>query len=100
MTYWKALKMSATRMSKFMYFDFRCESCGNVAEAFVKPDVKTMSCPNCGGSTKRMISSPTIALSGTDPAFTTAYDKWERVQKNKRKIDSKHYADHGYDKAR
>jgi putative FmdB family regulatory protein len=87
-------------MSKFMYFDFRCESCGNRTEAFVKPDVRTMSCPNCGGSAKRLISKATISLSGTDPAFGTAYDKWERVQKQKVANDKKFYADHGEDKPR
>jgi len=83
-----------------MYFDFRCQSCGNVNEAFVKPDTLTGTCPNCGGYTKRMISCPTIALSGTDPDFSTAYDKWERVQKDKVAKDKKFHADHGEDKPR
>jgi len=83
-----------------MYFDFRCKSCGTVTEAFVKPDVKTTTCPNCGGTTKRLISKPTIALSGTDPDFSTQYDKWERVQKQKVANDKKFYQNHGEDKPR
>ncbi|KKN23892.1 hypothetical protein LCGC14_0900340 [marine sediment metagenome] len=86
-------------MSKFMFFDFRCQKCGEKFAGFVKPDIRITPC-NCGGEGRRLISSPTIALSGTDPAFTTAYDKWARVQQNKRKIDAKHYANHGEDKAR
>ncbi len=87
-------------MSKLMYFDFRCQGCGKVTEAFVKPDVLTQSCPNCGNIMKRMISCPTIGLSGTDPDFPTAYDKWERVQKQKVANDKKFHENHGEDKPR
>jgi len=83
-----------------MYFDFRCQGCGEVFEEFVKPDVKTTTCPNCGNTTRRLISKPTIALSGTDPDFSTQYDHWERVQKQKVAKDKKFYADHGEDKPR
>lgn len=83
-------------MSKFMFFDFRCEVCDHVFEDFVKPSV-TPQCPECNGRTARLISAPRIALSGTDPAFPGAYDKWERTQKQKREIEKKHYDNHGTD---
>lgn len=80
-----------------MFFDFRCLSCGEVTEEFVKPDVLETTCPICNCPTRRKVSAPTIALSGTDPAFPGAYDKWERTQKQKRETEKKHYDNHGTD---
>ncbi len=82
-----------------MFFDFRCQSqsCGAVSEAFVKPDTQETPCPECNFTSKRLISAPRIALSGIDPDFPSAYDKWERTQKQKRVIEKKHYDRHGVD---
>jgi len=84
-------------MAKFMYFDFRCLRCKHKFEDFVKPDV-TPSCPMCQGQTKRCISAPTVALSGTDPDFPGEYEKWERKRSKKAAEDKKFYDNHGVDK--
>lgn len=85
-------------MSKYIVFDFRCRGCKAKFEGFVKPDVKTTSCPNCSCTADRLISTPTIGLSGTDPDFPSSYDKWEKTQKQKRDNDKKFYKEHGVDK--
>jgi len=85
-------------MSKFMFFDFKCHTCGHEYEGFVKPDVLEEPCSQCGHTATRLVSAPRAELPGTDPAFPGAYDKWERVRKQKREIDKKFYKEHGVDK--
>lgn len=85
-------------MSKFTLYDWRCTECKLKFEAYQKPDVLEIPCSTCDGIAKRLISAPTIAISGTDPDFPTAYGKWDKTQKNKREIEKKWYADHGTDK--
>lgn len=84
-------------MSKLLYFDFRCLTCDLKSELLVKPDAKP-SCPSCGGDTKRLISAPTIRLSGTDPSFPGEYEKWDRKRIKKAREDKKFYDNHGVDK--
>ena len=84
-------------MSKLLFFGFRC-CCGNVFDDLVKPDVHSAPCPECGKDGKRLVSTPTIGLSGTDPDFPGAYDKWEKTQKQMKAQDKKFYDDHGTDK--
>lgn len=85
-------------MSKLTYYDVRCLKCDLKSEVFVKPDAKS-SCPSCEGETKRLISAPTIRLSGTDPSFPGEYERWDRKRIKKAKEDAKFYADHGVDKS-
>ena len=84
-------------LSKFIFYDFRCLTCLHAFEDFVKPDVNPP-CPKCEGVTKRLISAPTIALSGTDPAFPGAYEKWEKKRRAKAAEDAKFFDNHGADK--
>ena len=84
-------------LSKFMYFDFRCNDCSHTFEDLVKPDVNP-SCPKCEGETKRLISAPTISLPGTDPGFPGEYEKWEKKRRKKAAEDKKFYDNHGADK--
>ena len=85
-------------MSKFIFFDFRCTGCNSRFEQMVKPDVKTIPCPTCGSESRRLISAPTISLSGTDPAFPGEYEKWEKKRRKKAAEDKKFYDNHGVDK--
>jgi len=87
-------------MAKFMYFDFRCQTCDAKSEQFVKPDVVELPCesPDCDGTTKRCISAPTVQLPGTDPDFPGEYAKWAKKNAKKRKEDKAFYERHGADK--
>jgi len=85
-------------VSKFTYYDFRCETCKTKWQTLVKPDVYTIPCVACGKPAKRLISAPTISLPGTDPAFPGAYDKWEKKQRTKQAEDKKFHDEHGSDK--
>ncbi len=52
----------------------------------------------CGGTTKRLISAPTLAIPGTDPDFPGEYEKWEKKRRAKAAEDKKFYDNHGTDK--
>jgi len=81
-----------------MLFDFRCPGCG-VFEGFVKPDVRETPCPNCSTASTRLISAPRLdPKMGLDPDNPTAYDRWERVNKQKVAQDRAFYKEHGSDK--
>ena len=86
-------------MSKFIFFDFKCDPCNHVFEAFVKPDSK-VSCPKCNQiPAPRLVSAPSIELGGgRDPDFPPAYDKWEKTNRQKTAQDRRFHAAHGVDK--
>lgn len=86
-------------MSKFISFDFRCESCG-VWEDMVKPDVFVAPCPACGKDSNRIISGTRLdPRMGVDPDFATMADKWAKQRTKRAKIDRAHYKEHGTDRA-
>lgn len=86
-------------MSKFILYDWRCTECNTKFDALAKMDDLTIECPQCGADSKRLISAPTFNLGdGKDPDFPTAYDAWEKKNKQKVKQDKKFYDDHGVDK--
>ena len=85
-------------MSKYMFFDFRCTSCGIKFEGFVKPDVLETPC-DCGGTATRTISAPRIdPRMGIDPDFKTMADKWSKLRQQRAKSDKAHYERHGTDR--
>lgn len=59
----------------FLY-DFYCNKCKSAFEGFAKMKEMQKTCPNCGANAGRSLSVPHIALDGTDPSFSTAWDKW------------------------
>lgn len=61
-----------------MLFDFECQDCQEVEEKVVDQNVRTSTCPRCGGLMTRLISPVRSKLDGTDPGFPDAYDKWAR----------------------
>ena len=85
-------------MSKFTLYDWRCTRCKLKFEKLDKPDVFETPCPDCQAPAKRLISAPTISLSGTDPDFPGEYEKWERKRAKKAKEDKKFHDNHGVDK--
>ena len=84
-------------MSKYMFFDFHCDNCGTTVEGFVKPDTFLTPCTNCKSQARRLISTPRVALPGTDPDFPGAWAKWEKTRKNKRKVEKAHFDRNGTD---
>lgn len=88
-------------MSKQIYHTFRCnhDGCGMKFEELVSPTTTLTLCVRCGSEAHRIMSAPGFNLGGgRDPAFPTAYDKWEKTQKQKRENEKKHYEKHGIDK--
>jgi putative FmdB family regulatory protein len=71
-----------------LLFDFQCE-CGNKFEKLVPYGTETVSCTECDGMAKKLLSCPRIALDGTDPAYPTAWDKWEKKRKQKMAQEAK-----------
>ena len=62
-------------------YDYKCSSCGEIHEHFVaNSDVLTVACPSCNGVAERQLAAPRFTLPGYDPAFPTAWDRWEKNQ--------------------
>ena len=70
-------------------YDFFCNHCGTSFEAFAKMKEMRTQCPQCGKPAGRCLSTPRIALDGTDPSFSTAYDKWAKNHEQAAKIAHK-----------
>ena len=88
-------------MSKHIYHTFRCDDdeCGRKFEDLVPPTMTLTLCTFCGSPSHRILSAPGFNLGGgLDPDFPTAYDKWEKRQKQKRENEKKLYDRHGVDK--
>lgn len=86
-------------MSKFILFDFECQSCQHVFDDMVKPDVHSAPCPRCAGDSKRLISAPRLdPRMGLDLAGNpTMAAKWEKIRKDRAKREAQHYKEHGTD---
>lgn len=86
-------------MAKAILYDWRCLSCDTKYDALVKSDVFNHPCPECGGDSKRLISTPHFdPKMGLDPDFGTFGDKWAKKNKQKVEQDKKFHKDHGVDK--
>jgi putative FmdB family regulatory protein len=86
-------------MSKFIFFEFRCQKCAQKFSDLVKPDVQEAPCPECGEIGKRVLSTGKGMFSdGMDTDMGTDYDRWERQNKQKVAQDKKFYKEHGADK--
>ena len=88
-------------VSKRIYHTFRCAGkfCGIKFEELVSPGLTLTGCTTCGHDSYRIMSAPGFNLGGgLDPDFPTAYDKWEKRQKQKRENEKKLYDRHGVDK--
>lgn len=79
--------------------DFRCNDCGQAEEHFVKSDVVTETCSECGGESRRVILQAAkphwLSLAQGDSASPEAIDKFERMHKQQKEKEDKTYADHG-----
>lgn len=70
-------------------YDFYCSHCEASYEALAKVKEMYKECPRCGKMGGRCLSVPRIKLDGTDPAFSTAYDKWAKTHEQAAKIAHK-----------
>ena len=71
-------------------YDYRCLHCGEDFET-LRPLEERLSatCPSCGAEAKFRISTPRIALDGTDPSFPGAYDSWDKKRRQKQKQEER-----------
>lgn len=46
-------------------YEFRCNECGAVFDRIQKMDAPEPECPECSGSTKKLISASNFELKGT-----------------------------------
>jgi putative FmdB family regulatory protein len=58
-----------------MLFDFKCNDCGTVTEAFVDKQDMHLLCPECHGSADRMISP--VHGRVINPAAGGKIERWE-----------------------
>jgi putative FmdB family regulatory protein len=82
---------------KLILFDFLCAEHG-LFEELVKPEIHQAPCPKCGSSAQRQISAVRIDKTGMalqDGATPTSIDHFERVHRERRRIEEKTYREHG-----
>lgn len=68
-------------------YDFKCSQ-EHITEGFVDYETTTILC-GCGEESNRIISPVRISLDGTDPIYTSAYDKWARTREQQQKLEAK-----------
>jgi len=79
--------------------DFRCNECGAAEEHYVKSDVATETCSECGGTSSRVILQAAkphwSSLAQGRSASPEAIDKFEKMHKQQKAKEDKSYAEHG-----
>lgn len=68
-------------------FDFLCTHCNRVEEKFTVDDVVSH-CSLCGKEETKLITSMNFKLDGTDPSYTTEWDRWAKVHEKEAKRNS------------
>lgn len=84
-------------MSKLILFDFLCEQHG-LFEELVKPDIHQAPCPKCNQNAVRQVSAPHIdyeSLALGVGATPTSIDRFEKVHRQRRRIEERSYERHG-----
>lgn len=76
-------------MAKLIFFDFTCPD-GHTSEDLVDPVTQAIPCPKCGKDAVRQLSAPRVdwRVMGVDSGFPTAAAKWDRMQRQKAKIEN------------
>jgi putative FmdB family regulatory protein len=72
-------------------FEYLCDNCKTITEDFRKDEAREipLCCPECGAEARFIISAPRISLEGLTGDFPGAYDRWEKVRKQKQKQEEK-----------
>lgn len=74
-------------------FEFACGE-GHITERLVDSETRTVLC-HCFSEAERIVSAPQIKLEGFTGAFPGAYDRWERVHKEKLAVERRQAASRG-----
>ena len=81
-------------MTKLIYFDFSCEHCGHDFDELVEPEVREATCPNCRKQASRRVSLGHLDWRmGASKDFPTMATKWDKMQRQKSKVDKGGRAD-------
>ena len=72
-------------------YEHKCSK-EHITEALVDYEATEVLC-ECGEVATRIISTPRIALDGTNPNFVGAYDRWARIREEKTKQEVKRNSD-------
>ena len=70
-------------------YQCECSRCKKQFEELIayKDRNKHIPCHFCEGYAKRVVTPVRFKLDGTDPAYTTAWDKWERIHRKEHARD-------------
>ena len=82
---------------KLLMFDFECPTHGTF-EDLAKSSKKTVPCPQCKAPARRLISPVKIDKIGMalqEGASPTSVDYFEHIHRQRKKIESAKYAEHG-----
>lgn len=72
-------------------YEFKCEDCEHTFEVLTALESRHQiePCPKCGYDSRMVISPVRSQLDGTDPAFSTAWDRWARIHEQEAKREPK-----------
>ena len=70
--------------------DFRCHSCGAVAEHFVDNRETTVVCHDCRGTASKVQAAIRCNLDPVSGDFPGATDSWVRKRERQMKLEQKH----------
>ena len=85
------------KISPMPLYDFHCDRC-DLAITQTKTIANRNSpdpCDKCGDTPRRVVSSPTVLLDGTDPGYPTAAAKWEKDRYRRMAQEKKNLREHG-----
>ncbi|MAG24808.1 hypothetical protein CMI47_04440 [Candidatus Pacearchaeota archaeon] len=84
--------------------DIRCNDCLTVTEHWIsKEELASLNCPECGSSDMTvMIGAPHFGITASvangqasSDGMTTGIDKWEKMRKQKQRIEKRNLERHG-----
>lgn len=75
-------------------YDFNCPKHGRF-ERMAPSGAKVAECPECGAVCRKVLTVPKFHLDGTDPAYSTAWDKWARDHERSAARANAKIAEHG-----
>ncbi len=87
-----------------MITNYRCSHCSTVSEIWAKyEELASLKCPECSRTgLTRLISAPHIGIinsvangESSSDAMTTTIDKWDKMRRQKAKIESRNLERHG-----
>lgn len=92
----KRSKTPACRKNNLPTYEYQCSACNTRVEHFLKIADRNNPGPCvCGGTLRRIVTSPNLLIDGADPSFPGAAMKWDADRQRIMAREQKNLQDHG-----